>query len=64
MLGLRGCLTCTSCSFLDPRICPPVTYVSVGALFSLLLVAEHLIDGLAEPLEAAPWEVLPAFRLL
>ena len=64
MLGLRGCLACTSCNFRDPRICPPVTYVSAGALFSLLLVAELLTNGLATPLEAGCWEVLAAFRLL
>lgn len=43
LLGLRGCLTSTSCGFLEPLTWPPTTYVNAGALFSLL-VAEPLTE--------------------
>lgn len=62
-LGLRGCLTVTSCGLLDPLTWPPTTYVKAGALFSLL-VAELFDERGATAVEALACELQLALRLL
>ena len=62
-LGLRGCLTVTSCGFLDPLTWPPTTYVKAGALFSLL-VAELLTERGAPAEESLDCELKLPLRLV